>query len=117
VRISAFADSTGPASASEVSEHTSPLAGLTPTRTSAVIRGLFQWRDTLGRSDLKPYRDRSLPCGPGLTASESETSLAFELTNNAQTAPATNAVPNEEETCALEPELCLRRHDSPRRGP
>ena len=55
--------------------------------------------DTSGRSENKPYLtgfspylDRPLPCGPGLTASEPETPLAFVLPNCAQIAPAVEAV-------------------------
>ena len=48
------------------------------------------------QTGFSPYLDRSLPCGPGLTALESETPLAFVFPNSAQPAPAEDAVLNED---------------------
>ena len=78
--------------------------------------------DTSGRSENKPYLtgfspylDRPLPCGPGLTASEPETPLAFVLPNCAQIAPAVEAVAvMKKKPARFGLNLCLRRHDAPR---
>ena len=56
-----------------------------------------QKTNPIRQTGFSPYLDRSLPCGPGLTASESETPLAFVLPNCAQIAPAYEAVLKVEE--------------------
>ena len=86
-----------------VEEYTTPFAGLTPT-ASAARRGLFQWRDAFGRSEIKPYpADRFLPLSRQVSplrtwthSLESETPLAFVFPNSAQPAPAEDAVLNED---------------------